>query len=212
MKNVWKLQDGSVPSPEMDKEPQFVEYKEPGFVEIINNQMYYYADIDREKTLVLTKNLKQLEDELITRKQVWDLSEIPILHLHIQSYGGFAHAGFAAYDHIKSLNIPIYTYVDGVAASAATLIILAGTKRYIYENGFMLIHQVRTDFWGTFTHEQMKDQMENDERLMANLKKLYLKETKLTEEKLNELLKHDLYFTADQCLEYGLVDGILGAK
>jgi ATP-dependent Clp endopeptidase proteolytic subunit ClpP len=208
---MWKLQEGSVPPPELDQEPQFVEYKEPGFVEIVNNQMYYYADIDREKTLVLTKNLKQLEDELITRRQVWSLSEIPTLHLHIQSYGGFAHAGFAAYDHIRNLNIPIYTYVNGVAASAATLLILAGKKRFIQKNSFMLIHQVRTDYWGTFTHEQMKDQMKNDEKLMESLKKVYLKETKITEEKLEELLKHDLYFNAEQCLEYGLVDEIIGA-
>lgn len=210
MRNLWKMQEGSVPPPELDQEPQFVEYKEPGFVEIINNQMYYYADIDREKTLVLTKNLKQLEDELITRKQVWDLSEIPILHLHIQSYGGFAHAGFAAYDHIRSLNIPLYTYVDGVCASAATLLILGGKKRFIQKNAFMLIHQLRTDYWGTFTHEQIKDQQENGENLMKALKSVYLEKTKLTAKKLDELLKHDLYFNSAQCLEFGLVDEIIG--
>jgi len=209
-KNNWKLQEGSVPPPEMDQEPQFVEYKEPGFVEIINNQMYYYADIDREKTLALTKNLKNLEDELITRRQVWNLSEIPTLHLHIQSYGGYAHAGFSAYDHIRTLDIPIYTYVDGVAASAATLLILAGKKRFIQRNAFMLIHQLRTDYWGTFTHEQMKDQQENNENLMSALKRVYLEHTKLTEEKLEELLKHDLYFDAEKCLEFGLVDEIVG--
>ena len=211
MRNTWRLQDGAtVPAPELDQEPQFVEYKEPGFVEIVNNQMYYYADIDREKTLALTKNLKQLEDELITRKQVWALSEIPTLHLHIQSYGGFAHAGFAAYDHIRMLEIPVYTYVDGVAASAATLIILAGKKRFIQRNAYMLIHQLRTDYWGTFTHEQMKDQQENNENLMTALKTVYLEKTKLTAKKLDELLKSDLYFNAEQCIEYGLVDEIVG--
>ena len=209
MKNNWRLQDGSVPIPEMDKEPQFVEYKEPGFVEIINNQMYFYADIDREKTLLLTKNLKSLEDELITRTKVWKLSETPTLHLHIQSYGGYAHAGFAAYDHITNLEIPIYTYVDGVAASAATLIILAGKKRFIYKNGYMLIHQLKTDYWGTFTHEQMKDQHKNNENLMKALKTVYLEKTKLTQKKLDELLKHDLYFNAEQCLAFGLIDEIV---
>ena len=191
-------------------EPLLNEYKEPGFVEIVNNRIYFYADIDREKTLVLTKNLKNLEDELITRKQVWDLNEIPTLHLHIQSPGGQAHAGFAMYDLIRNLQIPIYTYVDGVAASAATLLIIAGKKRFIYKNSFMMIHQVKHDFWGIFTHENLKDQMENDENDMKILKTVYLKETKLTEEKLDELLKHDLYFTAEQCLECGLVDHIIG--
>ena len=210
MRNTWRLQDGAVPPPEMDQEPQFVEYKEPGFVEIVNNQMYYYADIDREKTLALTKNLKQLEDELITRRQVWDLSEIPTLHLHLQSYGGHAHAGFAAYDHIRTMQNPIYTYVDGVCASAATLIILAGKKRFIQRNAYMLIHQLRTDYWGTFTHDQMKDQQENNENLMTAIKKVYLEKTKLTAKKLDELLKHDLYFNAEKCIEFGLVDEIVG--
>ena len=147
---------------------------------------------------------------MITRTQIWGLSEIPTLHLHIQSYGGFAHAGFSAYDHIRNLSIPIYTHVDGVAASAATLLILAGKKRFIQRNSFMLIHQLKTDYWGSFTHEQMKDQQENSENLMNALKTVYLEKTKLTAKKLEELLKHDLYFNAEQCLEFGLVDEIVG--
>jgi ATP-dependent Clp endopeptidase proteolytic subunit ClpP len=210
MKNSRRLQENITPQEELLVEPILNEAKEPGFVEIINNRIYFYADIDREKTLVLTKNLKNLEDELITRKQVWDLSEIPTLHLHIQSYGGAAHAGFAAYDLIRNLQIPIHTYVDGVAASAATLLIVAGKKRFIHQNSFMLIHQARYDLWGTLTHHQLEDQLENDRNLMKTLKKVYLKETKITEEKLDELLKHDLYFTAEQCLKYGLVDEIIG--
>lgn len=205
MKNRWNLSDSA---PDIDKEPQLIEYKEPGFVEIVNNRLYFYADVDREKTLILTKNLKSLEDDLISKRQTWKLSEI-ILHLHIQSYGGYAHAGFALYDHIKELEIPIHTYVDGVVASAATLPILAGDRRFIYRNGFMLIHQLRMEYWGTFTHEQLKDQQKNSDNLMEALKRIYLEKTKLTSKKLDELLKRDLYFNAEQCLEYGLVDEII---
>ena len=54
------------------------------------------------------------------------------------------------YSHIKKSNIQIDTYVDGMIASAATFIFLAGTNRYIGEYGHILIHQLSTEFWGKY--------------------------------------------------------------
>ena len=220
MKFGSKIQnDKAVPEPTINQEPQIVEYKEPGFVETVNNRIYFYADIEREKMLMFIKTLKDKGDEMIARKLTWNLEEVPPIHIHIQSYGGWAHAGFSGFDHISSMkyrwspelevDIPIYTYVDGVAASAATLLVIGGTKRFIQRNGFMMIHQIRTDYWGTYTHEEMKDHQKNNENLMAALKRLYLERTKIPEKTLDELLTRDLYFTAEECVEYGLVDSII---
>jgi hypothetical protein len=51
MKNSRRLQENITPQEELLVEPILNEAKEPGFVEIINNRIYFYADIDREKTL-----------------------------------------------------------------------------------------------------------------------------------------------------------------
>ena len=203
----WKFQDNDAPN-----EPQqtvITDYKEPSYIEITNNKVYFYSDIDRDKLLVLVKVLKDREDEMIFRKITWNLNETPTIHLHIQSYGGLAHAGFGGYDHIRSLKIPIYTYIDGVAASAATLLSIGGTKRFIYRNSFMLIHSARQEYWGSYTYDELTEAKENMDYLMKALKRVYLERTKIPEKKLNKLLQNDLYFNADEALEYGLVDEII---
>ena len=57
--------------------------------------------------------------------------------------------------------------------------------------------------------EEFKDELQNQEQLMNRIKDIYLERTELTEEKIDDLLKHDLWLNADTCLEYGLVDEII---
>ena len=71
----------------------------------------------------------------------------------------------------------------------------------------MLIHQLSSGLWGKY--EEIKDDMENCDKLMKMIKDIYAEYTKIPKKKLNEILKHDLWFDADQCLEYGLVDEII---
>ena len=110
-------------------------------------------------------------------------------------------------DLIKNLETPVYTYIDGFAASAATLISVAGDKRFMTKNSMMLIHQLSSQNSGKFL--EIEDDMSNLKTMMALLKKIYLENTNLTEEILTELLRKDLWLTSDICLEYGLVDKII---
>ncbi len=71
----------------------------------------------------------------------------------------------------------------------------------------MLIHQLSSGMWGKY--EELKDDMENNERLMETIRDIYTRHTKIPKKKLNEILKHDLWFDSDTCLEYGLVDEII---
>jgi len=71
----------------------------------------------------------------------------------------------------------------------------------------MLIHQISTIMWGT--HEEFKDEMKNQNKLMKTIKDIYAEFTKVPVEKLNEILKHDLWFDAKTCLKYGMVDKII---
>jgi len=183
--------------------------REPAILEIVNDNVYFYSDIDRDSYLYLVKTIKEKEEELLIRQIRYSLSEPPIIHLHINSYGGWAHSGFASYDFIRTLKVPVYTYVDGVVASASSLLSLAGKKRYIYDNSFVLIHQISQTYWGSFTHEEIKDDAENMKNLMESLRKVYLQSTKIPENELDLLLKRDLYLPSTKCLEYGIVDEII---
>jgi ATP-dependent protease ClpP protease subunit len=61
--------------------------------------------------------------------------------------------------------------------------------------------------WGKY-HEFI-DEMKNLDRLMLMIKNIYNEFTKVPSEKLDEVLKHDLWFDAETCLKYGMVDEIL---
>ena len=71
----------------------------------------------------------------------------------------------------------------------------------------MLIHQLSSGMWGKY--EEQKDQMQNNDLLMDIIKDVYNKHTKIPKRKLREMLKRDLWFDAETCLEYGLVDEII---
>ena len=71
----------------------------------------------------------------------------------------------------------------------------------------MLIHQISSGMWGKF--EELKDDMDNNELIMKKIKDLYQEYTKIPKNKLSEILKHDLWWDADMCLKYGLIDEII---
>ena len=102
---------------------------------------------------------------------------------------------------------PIYTYVDGCAASAGTIMSVCGAKRFIGENAYMLVHQLSSGSWGKFA--ELQDDMKNNENLMKRIKEIYEAKTKIPKGKMDELLKHDLWWDAKTCLRYGLVDEII---
>ena len=73
------------------------------------------------------------------------------------------------------MKTPVYTYVDGFAASAATLISVVGKKRFMTKNSLMLIHQLSGADSGKFY--ELQDQMSNMQILMNKINKIYLNKT-----------------------------------
>ena len=80
------------------------------------NEIYYYEVIEKNTILELIRQLKDLEKLLINLKYTYDVE--PVIKLHIYSDGGDAFMGLSMYDFIKNLKIPVYTYIDGLIASA----------------------------------------------------------------------------------------------
>jgi len=176
-------------------------------VESANNRIYFYSAVTRSKILQLNKTLINLETNLVNRANSLQLEEPGNIFLHVNSYGGSVFAGLSAMDYVRSSKVPVYTVVEGCAASAATLFSVVGHHRQIRKNSCMLIHQLSGLMWGKY--EEMKDSMENNTMLMRLIKDTYEEHTKLPKKKINELMKRDLWLDADTCLEYGLVDEII---
>ena len=166
------------------------------------NNIYYYEGIDKKPILELISQLKDLEAILINLKYTYDVN--PVIKLHIYSEGGDAFMGLSIYDFIKTLKIPVHTYIDGLIASAATFLFLAGKKRFMTENSNILIHQISTGFWGKF--EDLKDEYKNTTELMKIAKKIYTDNTNMSKKTIDDIIKRELYLTYQDALKYNIVN------
>ena len=187
-------------------EPYFGDKSSDANIEVVNNHIYFYSEIKRNSILKLNKKIKELETKLLTYADSLEW-EPPGIYLHINSYGGSVFAGVAGMDQIIKCKLPVYTVIDGCAASAATFLSVVGTKRLINKHAHILIHQLSSGFWGKFS--EIEDEMKNLKKLTKMIKDVYLNNTNITKKQLDKMLKHDLWLNAEEALEYGLVDEVI---
>lgn len=177
------------------------------YIKSNDNTIYFYADVHTISCAETNRLLAELDLKLQYMKTQFGNDFTPTIHLRVNSNGGSLFDGIAVMDRIRTLKSQVYTYVEGGAASAATLITVVGKKRFIGKHSMMLIHQLSSFNQGNF--EQLEDEQANNRRLMNVIKDVYKTYTKLPMKKLDEILKRDLWLTAQECLEFGLVDEIL---
>lgn len=175
---------------------------EPILLSSIDNDIYFYSSINQQSAFELEKKIIAMDKIAVQH----NITDIPI-NLHIQSYGGSLHHTLYLIDLIKNLNTPVHTYVDGFAASAATLLSCAGKQRFITKNSIMLIHQLSSGFEGKYN--EIHDENENINNLMGFIVQFYLENTNIKRDELRALLKRDLWLDSSKCLSFGLVDKII---
>ena len=175
-------------------------------IEVEENHVYFYCPVGDRESLELVRIIRRLDIEMNYLADRIGLENNPPIHLHIHSPGGDIFSALNVCDVIKRCRTPIYTYVEGSAASAATLISCSGTKRFITQNAFMLVHQPQIVWAGK--HDEFIDEIENQKNILFSIKGVYLESTNLKEEELEDLLKHELWIPSDKCVEMGLVDEI----
>ena len=175
-------------------------------IAVHENKIYYYAGVNRESAAELNKKIGEIESKSLTLANTLDIDP-PTLKVLINSGGGSITAGISSMDTILRTKVPVHTYVDGFAASAATFLSVVGNYRFMSRNSYMLIHQLSSAFWGTYSN--FEDEKQNLDLMMKTIKDVYKKYTKVPMKKLDEILKHDLLWDAETCLEYGLIDEVI---
>ena len=175
-------------------------------ISVYENKIYYYSGVTRESVVELNHKLGELEAKHLTVSNVLEI-EPPPIRLYINSGGGSITAGIASMDTISRCKVPVYTYVDGFCASAATFLSVVGVKRYISKNSYMLIHQLSSNLWGKYS--EIEDEKKNLDLMMETIRNVYTEYTKVPTKELDEILKHDLMWDAKTCLKYNLVDKII---
>ena len=170
------------------------------------NHIYFYSEVNRDSIYELASLINEVEEENKALSFKLKIDDIPI-YLHINSYGGCVFSAFNIIDVIQGCSIPIYSIIEGCAASAATLMSVVCDKKYIRKNAYMLIHQLSSGCWGKMC--EIEDEVQNLTDFMDRIKKIYTEHTSIPKKELTELLKHDLWLNSDKCLKYELAEEIM---
>ncbi|HEV7162919.1 MAG TPA: ATP-dependent Clp endopeptidase proteolytic subunit ClpP [Solirubrobacteraceae bacterium] len=131
------------------------------------------------------------------------------ISIYINSPGGSIYSGLAIYDTMNFIKPDVATMCVGVAMSMGSLLLAAGAKgkRACLPNSRILIHQPSAGFEGQSTD------IEIHAREILNMRKqidgIYAKHTGLSAEEVRKDMERDRFFTAEQALEYGLIDRVL---
>ena len=170
------------------------------------NHVYFNDEINSDTAFALCKELRVVESQLRLTSTMLNLESPQPIVLHITTDGGCIHSAFTVVDVIQRMSIPVHTVVEGFVASAGTLIALAGEKRFIGKNAYMLIHELRSGVWGKMS--SIEDEFANLRKVMDHIVQFYLDTTPFTKKQLEKLLKYDVIWNADECVEKGLVQSI----
>lgn len=176
-------------------------------IKVKNNRIMFHCDVTSSSCFEL---IDALDYACKYVNEIYTIGlEKPNIILHINSYGGDVYSVLSVIEHIKNLNVKVTTVCEGYVASAGVLLSMAGHRKIIRKHSYMLIHEISSACWGKYS--DMVDEMKNNKKLMKDLINYMIEACngKLPEDKIDELLKHDMNWDSNKCLKYGLVDEII---
>lgn len=160
-----------------------------------NNSIFIYDTIGDEGVTSM---------EVINRIQSVESDEI---HVRINSPGGSVFEGFAILQALLNSGKKVITHIDGVAASMASIIALAGDEVEIADFAMLMIHNSHIP---GLEEDEIEDESVKTliRSVNKSLEKIYSKRTSLSKDKIKQYLETDTWITAEQALEEGFVTKI----
>ncbi|MFD2046019.1 head maturation protease, ClpP-related [Ornithinibacillus salinisoli] len=133
-------------------------------------------------------------------------ADVEEIHVHINSGGGSAFDGIAIGNILKNHKAKIIVHIDGWAASAASIIAMAGDEIIMPSNTMMMIHQASTFEYGNaeLFEKTAKDLRKVDKAVTASYRKRFVG----SDEELEELLKEETWLNADEAVALGFADKV----
>ena len=173
-----------------------------------------YSRLLKDRIIMLDTEVSQHSASLIVAQLLFFESEDPDkdIQFYINSPGGSVTAGMSIYDTMQFIKCDVSTIVLGQAASMGSLLAAAGSagKRYILPNARHMIHQPLGGASGQATDVEI--QARELLRWKEVLINIYVQHTGRDYETLRHDMERDNFMTADQALQYGLVDKIVAQR
>ncbi|WP_199638852.1 ATP-dependent Clp protease proteolytic subunit [Serratia sp. PAMC26656] len=170
-----------------------------------------YSRLLRDRIIFLNGEVNDAIAELVCAQLLFLEAENPEkpIHLYINSPGGVITSGFAIYDTMRFINAQVHTLCMGTARSMGSFLLMAGAPghRAALPNASLHVHQPLGGFQGQasdiFIHaEEMR-------RTKERVVRLYAEHCGHSAEEVEHVLDRDRFMTADEAVEWGLVDRVL---
>lgn len=173
-----------------------------------------YSRLLRERIVFLNGEVNDSVSALVCAQLLFLEAENPDkpINFYINSPGGVVTSGLAIYDTMRYIRAPVHTLCMGTARSMGSFLLMAGEPgaRAALPNASLLVHQPSGGFQG-----QVSDILihaEEIQRTKHRMTRLYAEHCGRTYEEVERALDRDRFMTAEEALEWGLIDRILHVR
>lgn len=156
----------------------------------------YTYDDDEAEDERNVGTVEELQDIIRKNKNVAKID------IYINSQGGSVFEGIGIYNILKRTRAYKRVFIDGCAASIASVIAMAGNAIYMPKSSIQMIHNAWTFAYGNAS--ELRKIADDLDKINTTVVSAYMSRFKGTEEELKELLDSETYLTADECMKYGL--------
>ena len=175
------------------------------------NAVMIFSRLLSDRIIILGEEVSEASAGVIVAQLLFLEAEDPDkdIQLYINSPGGSVSAGFAIYDTMQYIRCDVSTVCIGMAASFGAFLLAGGTKgkRFALPNAEIMIHQPAIH--GNGVQGQATDIQiisEKMQRSKQRLNRILAQNTGKTEEEIKRDTERDNYMSAQEALEYGIID------
>lgn len=172
-----------------------------------------YSRLLSDRIIFLGEDVNDITASLITAQLLFLEGQDPDkdIHLYINSPGGSVTAGFAIFDTMNYIKCDVSTICIGLAASFGAFLLAAGTKgkRIALPNAEIMIHQPAISGGIKGPASDIKIMSDYMQKNKQRINWLFAKNTGRTIEEIERDTDRDNFMTANEALEYGLIDKII---
>jgi ATP-dependent Clp protease protease subunit len=170
-----------------------------------------YSRLLKDRIIFLGSDVNEATANIVVAQLLFLQAEDPHkdIYFYINSPGGSVYDALAIYDTMQYITNDVQTVGIGVQASAAAFLLSSGTKgkRFALPNSTVMIHQPSSGTRGKVTDQEID--LKESLRIKHLLEGIMAKNTGQKAAKIHEDMERDKWLTADEALQYGIIDSVI---
>lgn len=143
-------------------------------------------------------------------RQLEELQDVSVIHVHISSYGGEVKEGLAIYNALRAHKAKVITYCDSFACSIASVIFMAGDERIMNAASLLMVHNAWTFAEGNAA--ELRKQADDLEVITSASVEAYKARATISEKEIRKLMDNETWIAPAKAVEYGFATGVVEEK